>query len=142
MCPSVGDDTDRVRYRARPDSGDDRSVDGRPCGDDGEVTGFVVGHVYDAVVFDDDGVLTERTGTGVLRRAAVAAFDSFDVTPPAETVDELLRAVDSAWVEGTCERLGVDPEAFWRERDAQFSRPVPGGRRRPEASVRRRVGAG
>lgn len=94
----------------------------RPCGDNGEVTGLVVGHVYDAVVFDNDGVLTERTGTEVLRRAAVAAFDSFDVTPPAETVDELLRGVDPAWVEETCERLGVDPEAFWRERDAQFSR--------------------
>jgi HAD superfamily hydrolase (TIGR01549 family) len=86
------------------------------------VTGLVVGGVYDAVVFDNDGVLTERTGTAVLRRAAVAAFESFDVSPGKGTVDELLRGVDPAWVTETCERLGVDPEAFWRERDAQFAR--------------------
>lgn len=78
--------------------------------------------MYDAVVFDNDGVLTERTGSAVLRRAALAAFGSFDVTPASETVDELLRGVDPTWVEETCERLGVDPEAFWRERDAQFAR--------------------
>jgi len=86
------------------------------------VTGRVGVRVYDAVVFDNDGVLTERTETAVLRRAAVAAFESFGVTPAEETVDELLRGVDPTWVEETCERLSVDATAFWRERDAQFSR--------------------
>jgi len=86
------------------------------------VTAAVGARVYDAVVFDNDGVLTERTESAVLRRAAVAAFESFDVTPAEGTVDELLRGVDHVWVEETCERLGLDGEAFWRERDAQFAR--------------------
>jgi phosphoglycolate phosphatase len=78
--------------------------------------------VYDAVVFDNDGVLTERTGSAVLRRATRAAFESFDLSPKRETVDELLRGVDPAWVVETCDRLGLDAAAFWRERDAQFTR--------------------
>jgi beta-phosphoglucomutase-like phosphatase (HAD superfamily) len=121
MCPSVEDGTTPIKSRV--DQSRIALVNECRSGDNnGEVTERVGGRVYDAVVFDNDGVLPERTGTAVFRRAATAAFDSFDVTPAEETVDELLRGVDPTWVAETCERLGVDTEAFWRERDAQFAR--------------------
>lgn len=86
-----------------------------------EVLAFVWSSVYDAVVFDNDGVLTERTDRGVLREAARAAFESFDVSPEETVLDEFVAGVEPSWVMATCERYGLDVDAFWRERDHQFA---------------------
>ncbi|NHN40392.1 HAD family hydrolase [Halorubellus sp. JP-L1] len=77
--------------------------------------------MYDAVVFDNDGVLTERTDRDVLREAARAAFESFSVDASEETLDDMVAGVDPTWVAETCDRHGLDVDAFWRERDEQFS---------------------
>ena len=77
--------------------------------------------MYDAVVFDNDGVLTERTDRAVLRRAVRATFESFDVAPAEDVLDEFVAGVSPSRVEETCARLGLDADAFWRERDAQFA---------------------
>jgi HAD superfamily hydrolase (TIGR01549 family) len=83
---------------------------------------FVDVHVYEAVVFDNDGVLTERTDRGVLRDAARAAFEAYDVDPDEETVDSMVAGVDPGVLGDVCTRYDLDPEAFWRERDRQFVR--------------------
>ena len=77
--------------------------------------------MYDAVVFDNDGVLTERTDRGVLREASRAAFEAFGVDPDAATVNAMVDGVDPEWLEGVCAEHGLDLDAFWRERDEQFS---------------------
>ncbi|WP_227130904.1 HAD family hydrolase [Halorubellus salinus] len=77
--------------------------------------------MYDAVVFDNDGVLTERTDRDVLRRAVRATFESFDVDPGEALLDDFVAGVSPDRVEETCARLDLDVDAFWRERDAQFA---------------------
>ncbi|WP_323676932.1 HAD-IA family hydrolase [Halorubellus sp. PRR65] len=77
--------------------------------------------MYDAVVFDNDGVLTERTDRDVLRSAVRATFESFDVDPGEDLLDDFVAGVSPSRVEATCARLGLDVDAFWRERDAQFA---------------------
>jgi len=76
--------------------------------------------VYDAVVFDNDGVLTERTDREVLERAAREAFEAFDVDPDPEAVRAMVAGVDHDRLHAVCEEHGLDPAAFWRERDERF----------------------
>lgn len=76
--------------------------------------------VYDAVVFDNDGVLTERTDREVLQTAAREAFEAFDVEPDAETVRSMVAGVDPERLHAVCDEHGLEPEAFWRERDERF----------------------
>jgi phosphoglycolate phosphatase len=78
--------------------------------------------VYDAVVFDNDGVLTERTDRAVLRDAVADAFAAFDVTPPTDTLDALVAGVRPDELRDICRELELDPDAFWRERDRQATR--------------------
>lgn len=88
---------------------------------------------YDGIIFDVDGVLVEPTDPQVHRDAVRAAFDAFDIGNfDAETVERLVEitgddrdrlSADS--VVQVCDRYGIDPESFWRERerlaaDAQF----------------------
>jgi len=73
---------------------------------------------YDAVVFDNDGVLVELTPTDVLRAAVRDAFDDVGVTDPDERLVELaadhedldaLAAVES--------EHGVPLDDFWEARE-------------------------
>ncbi|WP_418286624.1 HAD family hydrolase [Halorubrum sp. DTA46] len=74
--------------------------------------------MYDAVVFDNDGVLVGRTSFDTLREAAWDAFVSLGVDDPdLAHVDDVAVGVDPATLADICERYGIDPTEFWRVRD-------------------------
>jgi len=78
---------------------------------------------YDTVVFDNDGVLVGRTDFDVLREATRKTFEQFDVTDPdADHVDDMTVGATPEQVDSICETYDLDPETFWRERDATMSR--------------------
>ncbi|RQH03086.1 HAD family hydrolase [Natrarchaeobius oligotrophus] len=94
---------------------------------------------YDAVVFDNDGVLTTLTDREVLLEAITDAFREVGVAePPAEQVRTLLGPdVDS--VRRIARDHGVDAEALWEAREraavtAQFEELVA-GRKRPYEDI-------
>ena len=72
---------------------------------------------YDAVVFDNDGVLTTLVDRSVLRDAAAAAFASFDVDPVSDDVDRVTVGVSPDDLAAVCETYGLSPGEFWRVRD-------------------------
>lgn len=74
-------------------------------------------HEYDAIVFDNDGVLIERTDKGVLAEAIQATFAEFDVSVP-ETVAREMVAADDAPDEAFEREYGIDPATFWERREA------------------------
>ncbi|MFD1513655.1 HAD family hydrolase [Halomarina rubra] len=76
---------------------------------------------YEAVVFDNDGVLVEITDWDVLRGAARDTFASFDVDPSDEDLATVLSSVTVDGLEAMCARHGLDPEAFWHERDTNYT---------------------
>lgn len=70
---------------------------------------------YDAVVFDNDGVIVEPSDREVLVEATVDAFAAFGADVAHETVE---RAVaEDAVPHDLMERHGVDPEGFWHQRE-------------------------
>ncbi|WP_253737240.1 HAD family hydrolase [Halohasta salina] len=74
--------------------------------------------MYDAVIFDNDGVLVSRTPYDVLQEATWAAFDAAGVDDPDPALVESLAVdVSPADVRAVCSRYGLDPEAFWARRD-------------------------
>jgi len=74
--------------------------------------------MYDAVIFDNDGVLVSRTSYDVLHEATWAAFDAAGVSDPdPDDVKAMVVDVSSAEVEDVCARYGIDPETFWEQRD-------------------------
>jgi len=74
--------------------------------------------VYDAVVFDHDGVIVGRTPFDTLREAAWNAFERQGVPDPdLAHVDDVAVGVDPATLTDICERYDVDPAEFWRVRD-------------------------
>ncbi|SEH49190.1 MULTISPECIES: HAD family hydrolase [Halopenitus] len=78
--------------------------------------------MYDAVVFDNDGVLVGRTPFDTLREAAWNAFESVGVEDPdLAHVDDLAIGVTPATLTDVCERYDVDPAEFWRARDRTAS---------------------
>ena len=78
--------------------------------------------MYDAVVFDNDGVLVGRTPFDTLREAAWDAFVSLGVDDPdLAHVDDVAVGVDPATLADICDRYGVDPGEFWRIRDETAS---------------------
>lgn len=74
---------------------------------------------YDAVVFDNDGVLTHPTPREVLRTAARDAYAAFDVDPSERAIEA---AVDGGPEDVreviTAEGYDLDHGAFWRRREA------------------------
>ena len=74
--------------------------------------------MYDAVVFDHDGVIVGRTPFDTLREAAWNAFERQGVPDPdLAHVDDVAVGVDPATLTDICERYDVDPAEFWRVRD-------------------------
>jgi len=77
---------------------------------------------YEAVLFDNDGVLVEPVGRAVLRRATWEAFDALGVpTPDPDDVDRLAIGVTPDLLSSVCASYGLDPERFWRARDYHSS---------------------
>jgi HAD superfamily hydrolase (TIGR01549 family) len=74
---------------------------------------------YDAVVFDNDGVIVEPTDRDVLVDAVVDAFDAFGVSVDRSFAERTV-AEDTVPVE-TARDHGIDPEAFWHHRELTAS---------------------
>jgi HAD superfamily hydrolase (TIGR01549 family) len=77
---------------------------------------------YEAVLFDNDGVLVEPIGRSVLRRATWEAFDALGVPDPdPDDVERLAIGVTPDVLAAACDRYDLDPERFWRARDYHSS---------------------
>jgi len=77
---------------------------------------------YDAVVFDNDGVLTQPTPRDVLRAATVEAFERVGVSDPSpEHVDAIHLHVTPADLQTAADAYDLDPAVLWRARDEAFS---------------------
>lgn len=78
---------------------------------------------YRAILFDNDGILTQPTDTEILQTAISEAFEACGIEdPPADHVDSL-HDVTIADVQRICRRYDLDPETFWaRREEAAFRR--------------------
>ncbi|MFW5965373.1 MAG: HAD family hydrolase [Halodesulfurarchaeum sp.] len=77
---------------------------------------------YDAVLLDNDGVLTAMTDRTVMRRAVTAAFQDLGVLGPAPAdVDRLVFGVRPADLLAVANRYGVSPGTLWYRRDLRSS---------------------
>lgn len=76
---------------------------------------------YEAVVFDNDGVLVERTEREVLRKAIRETCDEFGVSPTDEEVEALFGVTTDSLTELT-EEHALDAAEFWHRRDLNASR--------------------
>ena len=76
---------------------------------------------YDAVVFDNDGVLVEPTDWDVIREAIREAFGEVGVDDPAEEHVEQLIGVTVDDVHAVADAYDLDPEALWYARDTAGS---------------------
>ena len=72
---------------------------------------------YDAVVFDNDGVLTHLTDWDLIRGAIRETFAEFGVDPHDEHVEDALRGEPERlyWL---ADHHGFDPDRFWARREA------------------------
>ena len=73
---------------------------------------------YDAVVFDNDGVLVGRTRYDRLQEAAWDAFEAVGVEDPdPEHVESMVVGVSPGDVREVCSTYGLDVAEFWATRD-------------------------
>lgn len=73
---------------------------------------------YDAILFDNDGVLVEPPTDENLLAAAESAFRAVGVDDPETThVDEVVRGVTPDSLRDVCSVYDVDPAEFWHARD-------------------------
>ncbi|MFB6093618.1 MAG: HAD family hydrolase [Halanaeroarchaeum sp.] len=73
---------------------------------------------YDAVLFDNDGVLSRLTDRSVIREAVERAFAEAGVEDPEEEhVEALTLGVTPERLESVAEAYDLDPSSFWRRRD-------------------------
>lgn len=78
--------------------------------------------MYDAVVFDSDGVLVGLSGPELLSEAIERTYGAFGVADPSEADRAALGLGTSPErVRAACERHGLDPEAVWARRDRTIS---------------------
>ena len=74
--------------------------------------------MYDAIVFDNDGVLVGRTHYDVLHEAAWDAFEALSVADPdPEHVESMVVGVSPGQVEEVCDTYDLTPREFWAMRD-------------------------
>ncbi|WP_254273591.1 HAD family hydrolase [Haloarcula marina] len=77
---------------------------------------------YEAVIFDNDGVLLTLTSMTAHREGAREAFDRVGVADPhPDHVDEMSIGVSVDRLEAVCSAYDVAPETFWSARDAAIS---------------------
>ncbi|MFB6300658.1 MAG: HAD family hydrolase [Halobacteriales archaeon] len=73
---------------------------------------------YDAILFDNDGVITRPVTKDILEEAAWEAFEAAGVSDPqASHVEGIIRGVDPDWLKDVCAEYGIELEEFWRLRD-------------------------
>lgn len=73
---------------------------------------------YDAVVFDNDGVLVDTTEYDVLHEAAWRAFAEAGVeNPDPEHVEEIVVGVTPDSLAAVCDTYGLSVDEFWEIRD-------------------------
>ncbi|WP_435358191.1 HAD family hydrolase [Haloarchaeobius sp. DFWS5] len=73
---------------------------------------------YDAVVFDNDGVLTELTAVSVLRAASRETLEAHGVTDPTdEDVETITLSAKSAALDRLGAKYDLDVDALWATRD-------------------------
>lgn len=78
---------------------------------------------YDAVVFDNDGVLVGRTRYDVLSEAIEDTFEQFDVTDPDPAhVEEMTIGATPESVGEVCDAYGLEPDEFFAARDRTLTR--------------------
>ncbi len=72
---------------------------------------------YDAIVFDNDGVLARITEGDAVRAAIARTFAEFGVEDPPTAHIERLFGVTIEDVMSVCSAHDIDPAAFWERRD-------------------------
>ncbi|WP_254537513.1 HAD family hydrolase [Halomarina litorea] len=77
---------------------------------------------YEAVLLDNDGVLTELPGREALRRAAERTFSAFDLRRPTREEVHALVAGNVERIRQLCREGRVDPGAFCLEAASQAVR--------------------
>lgn len=77
---------------------------------------------YDAVLLDNDGVITRMTDRAVLARAVRGAFRDMGVAEPDPAdVDRLVVGVTPEDLEAVTTKYDLEPDAFWYRRDLRSS---------------------
>lgn len=74
---------------------------------------------YDAIVFDNDGVLTYPTDKSVLTAASRKAFAAFDVDPASSDVRSLVDELSVETVRVLADRYDLNPNEFWRRHETE-----------------------
>lgn len=77
---------------------------------------------YEAVVFDMDGVLVEFAEEAVYDAVRTAFAECGVEDPPAEHVEATTAGVTVSELRSVCAPHDLDPETFWRTRDAAAAR--------------------
>jgi len=72
---------------------------------------------YDAIVFDNDGVLARITEREAVREAIADTLAEFGVENPPQEHIERLFGVTIEDVMAVCSEYDIDPAAFWERRD-------------------------
>ena len=96
--------------------------------------------MYDAVLFDNDGVLVSRTAYDALQEAAWTTFASLGVDDPdPEHVESITIGVTPEMVHSLSATYGLDPDTLWRTRDQTAARiqhaEIDAGRKTPYEDV-------
>ena len=97
---------------------------------------------YDAVIFDNDGVLLTLTSMEAHLAGTREAFDQVGVpSPDADHVEAMSIGVSVPQLEAVCSAYDIDPARFWRARDAAISAAqraaIRAGEKRPYDDVGR-----
>jgi HAD superfamily hydrolase (TIGR01549 family) len=74
---------------------------------------------YDAVVFDNDGVIVEPSDREVLVEAVVDAFAAFDVAVDTDRVEQYV--AEDVVPRDLLREHDLDPEVFWHQRELTAS---------------------
>lgn len=77
---------------------------------------------YDAIIFDNDGVLVTPTDRRLWNRASRLAFQDLGVPDVADVHLSRLDGYCLATLVRVCERVGVNSDAFWKRREAYAAR--------------------
>jgi HAD superfamily hydrolase (TIGR01549 family) len=74
---------------------------------------------YDAIVFDNDGVLTHPTDESALTAASRQAFAAFDIDPASSDVRSLVDDLSVETVRTLADQYELDPNEFWRRHETE-----------------------